>query len=388
MKKHASERGQTLPIIAVAVLVLVAIAGFAADVGYHQYEQRVQQTATDSAALAAAAEFKLGDWAKAGKTDATTNGYTQGSNGVTLVNIAHPLSPDPYASDPNALEADIQATYPTFFERVFGFNGVRVSTKAVAIADSPANWCMLALSTNGTSTINAHSVIDAPNCDIAINSSHLSIGGQSTITTANPIQYSGNLTGSGTSNFNPGAPVSALPASDPCPQITVCLYTSQNLPTTSSCAQGNFSGSGSMLSGTYCNVTWKGNTTLSGTYVITGNLTANNVNISGDGVTIILTSSNCPNINNATLNLSAPTSGPYTGMLFYDAACAGPLTMNSGSANPGLDGMIYVPNAKLTMNAGATAAVMLITGTLTMNSANTTFTPNPFSQVLHPRLVE
>src|SRR6185437_15813541 len=115
MRKHALERGQTLPIVAVAALLLTAMAGFGADVGYHQYQQRIQQTATDSAALAAAAELNLGDYKTAGQNDATKNGFTAGAGAVTLVSIGTPQPSDPYNGDSSAVEADITATYPTFF---------------------------------------------------------------------------------------------------------------------------------------------------------------------------------------------------------------------------------------------------------------------------------
>jgi hypothetical protein len=387
MKKYAFERGQTLPIIAATALLLVAVAGFAADTGYHQYEQRVQQTATDSAALAAAAEFNIGNYATAGQRDATSNGFTQGVNSVTLVNIGRPSAPDPYAGNPSAVEADISATYPTFFEKVFGITAVTVSTKAVAIANSPTNWCIVALDTTGTTNIDAHSVINAPSCDIAVNNSHLSIGGQSTVTTADPIEYSGSLTGAGTSTFSPGAPVTALPASDPCPQIASCLYLQKNPPASASCPAGNFRGSGTISPGTYCDVTFTGNTTLiPGQYVITGSLSANTVTLSGNDVTIIQTSSNCPNVNNASFALSAPTSGGYTGMLWYDPYCQQNVTLNGGDG--GLQGMLYFPKANLLLNSGMTAMMMVVAGQLSLNSSNTTFSPLTTVQVMHPRLVE
>jgi hypothetical protein len=388
MKKHALQRGQTLPLIAVAAILLGAAAGFAADVGYHQYQQRVQQTATDSAALAAAAELSAGNWVQAGQRDATSNGFTAGAGPTTSVNIAHPTAPDPYASDSHAVEADITATYATFFEKLFGIGSVDVTTKAVAISDATSNLCMVALNTSGTSNIDAHSVINAPTCSIAINNSNLSIGGQSTITTQVPIQYSGRLTGSGTSTFSPSAPVQALPISDPCSQIPSCNYLQQNPPSTSGCVPFTWSASVTPGVQPYCSMTFGGNTQLEpGLYVVTGNFIANNVTLSGSGVTIVDMSSNCPNVNNATMALTAPASGDYAGMLWYDPSCNSPVTMNSGTG--GLDGVLYFPKANLTMNAsGPTAQVEIISGQITLNSSNTTFSAPSAGQITYPRLVE
>ncbi|HKU67718.1 MAG TPA: pilus assembly protein TadG-related protein [Candidatus Baltobacteraceae bacterium] len=386
MNKHALERGQTLPMVAVALILIVALSGLAADVGYHQYQQRVQQTATDSAALAAAAELDAGNFVTAGQVDAKTNGFAAGANGVTSVNIAAPPPADPYNGNPEAVEADIVASYPTFFERIFGIDSVKVSTKAVAIADAPSNWCLLALDTRGTSSINAHATINAPNCDIAVNNSHLSIGGQSTITTDAPIEYSGLLTGAGTSTFNPGPPVSALPASDPCPQIASCRRLEKDPPDTQRCQTFD---PASIQPGTvYCSidVSNKSVTFPPGWYGVTGDLKANHGTLSGNGVTFILTSTNAPNINNAAFDLTAPTSGDYNGMLFYAPNVTQPTTINSGDGD--MQGVVYFPKSNLTLNAGATTQVIVISSQFSLNASDTTFLQPANVQITHPRLVE
>ncbi len=388
MKTRTFERGQTLPIVAMAVLMLVALGGFAADVGYHQYMQRAQQTATDSAAIAAAAELATGNSVVAGQRDASSNGFTAGTGGVTLVSIAPPAAPDPYAGDAHAIQARISARYATVFETVFGISDVEVTTKAVAISDAPSNWCIVALDTSGTSNIDAHSVINAPDCDISINNPHLSIGGQSTITTSDPIQYSGSLTGAGTSTFSPGMPVQSLPASDPCRQIDSCRNLLQNPPSSTACQ--TFDPSSIVANSVYCDMNF-GNGTFTlpqGYYVIPagGHFNANNATLYGSGVTIVDFASNNITATNAEFHLSAPDSGDYAGMLFYAPNYTQSVTLNSGDG--GLQGIIYVPNASLTLNAGATAMMMVIAGQLTLNASNTTFTPLTSAQITHPRLVE
>ena len=245
---------------------------------------------------------------------------------------------------------------------------------------------MVALDTNGTTNIDAHSVIDAPNCDIAVNNAHLSIGGQSTITTSDPIQYSGSLTGTGTATFAPGIPVPALPATDPCPQIASCLYLQQNPPSTATCT--NFVWSATISPGTYCSMKFNGDTTLSaGTYVVTGGFNANNVTLTGSGVTIIFTSSNGPfSANNSVFQLSAPTSGALAGMLWYAPNYTQPITFNSGDG--GLQGVMYFPKSNFTLNAGTTAQILVIAGQLSLNAANTSFQPLTSVRITHPRLVE
>jgi hypothetical protein len=106
----------------------------------------------------------------------------------------------------------------------------------------------------------------------------------------------------------------------------------------------------------------------------------------GNGVTFILTSSNAPNMNNATFELSAPTSGDYAGLLFYAPNVTQPVTMNSG--NGGLNGIIYFPKSNLTMNTGTTAQVIIISGQFSLNSSDTTFSPLTSAEITYPRLVE
>lgn len=377
------EKGQTLPLVAIVMVVLLGAAGFAVDTGYHQYQQRAQQTATDSAALAAAADLSAGTAVASGKTDAASNGYTDGANGVT-VSVGSPPPGDAFSGNSQALQVTISVDHPTFFERIFSINKVAVSTKAVAIANADSQICMIALQTSGNTKMSGNATIDAPNCGVAINSSHFVVGGNSTITTRGAIQYSGSMTGSAT--FLPAAPVQALPVSDPCLQIAGCAYLKSNPPPATPCQTAPTTGQ--IPSGTYCSFDLKGNVTLSGMYVVTGDFKANNATIGGSNVTIAVTGSpNNFNINNTTFNISAPTSGDYTGMLWYVPNYTGNVNMNAGDG--GMTGMIYMPQANVSMNAGANAYFAIIAGQLSFNASNTTFsnpTGSPF--VTKPRLVE
>lgn len=382
---RAREKGQTLPIVAIVMVVLLGAAGFAVDTGYHQYQQRAQQTATDSAALAAAADLAAGTSDASGKADAASNGYTSGSNGVT-VNVGAPATGDPFAGNAQAVQVTISVDHPTFFERVFNINKVTVTTNAVAIANADSQICMIALQTSGNSKMSGNATINAPNCDVAINSSHFVVGGQSVIDTHDAIQYSGSITGQSSATFQPGVPVPALPVADPCMQITACAYLRANPPPTTPCSTAPKTGS--IPSGTYCSFDLQGNVTLTGQYVITGDFKANNANISGTNVTIaVMSSSGNFNSNNATFNISAPTSGNEAGMLWYVPNYTGNINMNAGDG--GMTGMLYMPQANVTMNAGAKAYFAIIAGQLSFNASNTTFSnPSGSPYATKPRLVE
>jgi hypothetical protein len=131
--------------------------------------------------------------------------------------------------------------------------------------------------------------------------------------------------------------------------------------------------------GCYSSMILKGNVTLQpGTYVIdAGSLQATSQSvISGSGVTLILTSrtadTNPSSIGTLTidagakLNLTAPTSGPYSGILVYQDRRAPLLNTNtvSGHASGQLEGRIYMPRAIVTMagSAGMSTECLQIVG--------------------------
>ncbi|HLI96733.1 MAG TPA: pilus assembly protein TadG-related protein, partial [Candidatus Baltobacteraceae bacterium] len=82
---HA-QRGQTLVLVALAMLALMGVTALATDSAYYRYEQRLQQTAADAGAIAGLQELSNGRAAAtaAAKADASSNGFTDGSNGVTV----------------------------------------------------------------------------------------------------------------------------------------------------------------------------------------------------------------------------------------------------------------------------------------------------------------
>lgn len=100
--------------------------------------------------------------------------------------------------------------------------------------------------------------------------------------------------------------------------------------------------------GTYAGLDVKGRIDLEpGNYIMTGQLHINaNADLRGSGVTFFLASGAQVNINgNATVDLSAPETGPYAGMAIVTMEdFAGALKLN-GTADARLSGLIYAPNA-------------------------------------------
>ncbi|WP_348627003.1 hypothetical protein [Mesorhizobium sp. M3A.F.Ca.ET.080.04.2.1] len=138
----------------------------------------------------------------------------------------------------------------------------------------------------------------------------------------------------------------ALPASDP--------FSSLPAPTASGgCKNVNGTKTTQTLQpGTYCSgMNLGGNVMFApGVYVLQGNMKINaGAVISGSGVTIYMSGSNTVSMNgNATVTMSAPTSGTYSGVLFYgDRTGTTAQSTFNGTATSSLTGAIYFPKQQV-----------------------------------------
>jgi uncharacterized membrane protein len=117
IRRKRGERGSVAILYAVIMLVMMAFAGLAIDVGYMQWQKRRVQAAADAAAMGALRELELNHTTNitiAGQNDAALNGFTDGQSSTT-VSINNPPASGTYAGNNNAVEAVIQKTFPTFF---------------------------------------------------------------------------------------------------------------------------------------------------------------------------------------------------------------------------------------------------------------------------------
>ncbi len=97
-----------------------------------------------------------------------------------------------------------------------------------------------------------------------------------------------------------------------------------------------------------------------GTYVFTGDLDfTGNGSLTGTGVTLYFAGPNGqlggPGNGNTTLNLTAPTSGPYNGILIYQDRTDSNLAEFNGTPIANLTGIIYMPDAELEFSGNTTS---------------------------------
>ncbi len=140
-KKFPSERGQAIIMIALAIVGLLALTALAIDGGNAYSERRRAQNAADTTVLdAALAKVRGRNLYTEGLARAASNSYvdsdpTSGSTSPDVnVEIYNPPISGPYTGYAEYVQAIITARVPTYFGRVIGITEVTNRVEAVARA--------------------------------------------------------------------------------------------------------------------------------------------------------------------------------------------------------------------------------------------------------------
>ena len=245
--ERASERGQTIVLFVLALVVLMAFAALAFDVGQTLVDRRSQQDAADAAALAGARyltdsgcqpDSTLGSCPNAvtqALSVALANGYGTGQNGGTdgagrTVTVKIPPGPEsPFADLSGYIEVQIGTRQGTTFGNVLGIANLPVGAMAVAANQSGIAPPYSFLALNPTACPSALfsgqgdlSVGGNIQVDSSCPSAALQVTGQATVTVTVPngaCDVTGGIQqgGGGTLNCQQVTPAPALP--DPLAQL-------------------------------------------------------------------------------------------------------------------------------------------------------------------------
>ena len=296
------------------------------------------------------------------------------------------------------------------------FLGTRASnitaTGTAALLQTPLLNCITSLSHSGTGfSVTGNATITLSSCGIDDNS-NMSLTGNINVT-ASGINVAGSYQGTGNISVSPTPVTQAPVVGDPLASVPEPTYNAA-----SSCNYTGLSYTGNVTpvlsAGTYCGglsitgnaqVTFTGGTYIfrgglsitgnasvtfgAGTYILQGGgLTATgNVTLTGSGVTFYNTfDASDPYApvsltGNIIANLSAPTSGPQEGMLFFQDrnAPTGNTETITGNSNMNLTGAIYFPNSTLsytgnTSGSGSDVALIadyvILTGNASFKESN------------------
>lgn len=399
MRLLHDESGQTVILAAFCMAVLLGFLALAVDVGILFHARRTVQTAADSAAIAGAQEILYGDVTSAARADAALNGITNGVNGAT-VSINNPPINGPFARNVSYVEVITTQPQLTYFMNVFGTRSVNVTGRAVATS-SPVQTCVYTLNPTGTSfAMSGGANVQMPGCGVMVessNSSALTISGGSTLNAAS-IGVVGGYSVVGGSFISPNPAAGITPSSDPLSYLQPPPFTS------SACLPNPYIGNGATvtlgLGGTTCynGLSVAGGSTVRlspGIYVINGSLSlGGGASFSGSDVTLYFPSGGSVSIAGGTvINLSAPTSGTYNGILFYEDRIDTQSASISGGASSVLQGIFYFPKASLVLNGGTSTQIYasVIVGALQLSGGTNLKNyaiVNPGTPLSSPRLAE
>jgi len=337
----------TLPLV-------VLFCGLTLDTGMVELKKMQMQTAADAAALGAVMEAERGpeDWITHGQEDAAINGFTNGTNNVT-VTIAQQPTYGAYNGHYDAIQATISQPVNTLFMGMLNGGKVTVTARAVAL-QTPCMYLTGNGPIAGASLYGFTGSLLGNACPVDVN-------------TAMNIEPSAkidvdaiNVTGSAAASVDSGQ---TYPSPNYNAPAVVDPLASMASPSFSACTHNNYSlsgGSATLNPGTYCNGLNLTNSTVAlnpGLYIITGGATWNGGNITGSGVTLFFTKGNSSSYGqfvvegNANVTLSAPTStanGGTTGVLiFADRSWVqtGTEDFELIGANITADGIWYLPGA-------------------------------------------
>ncbi|MGH7906566.1 MAG: pilus assembly protein TadG-related protein [Candidatus Binataceae bacterium] len=357
-----AESGQVAMMTAAGILVLMGSIGMAVDFGYLEHQKEQMQTAADAAAIAGATELNQSDMVGTAQHDAALNGFTNGQNGIT-VSVNNPPQSGAYAGKAQYVEAIVSGSQSTFFLRALGIDSFDLSARAVARQGASPCIYVLDPSASGAMLANGNVEIQSA-CGIFVDSSSSSglLANGNVSISAPQIGVVGGYLANGNVELNPTPATGISPASDPLSYVSA--------PSGGDCDYTNLSANGNSVltlnPGVYCGgISINGNSSVTfnpGAYIIAGGgMTVNgDASLSGDGVTFYDTSGTSSfmgiTINgDIQANLSAPTSGPLEGILFFQdrSVVNGPGSTINGNAKTTFDGAFYFPTTQLTYNGNS-----------------------------------
>lgn len=367
-------------------MVLLATMALAVDVGLLFRAKRNLQTVADAAATAAAQNLNYGLSAStAAQAAATRNGMTNGVGGV-VVTVSSPPNDGPNTSCASCVEVVVSEPGPIAFAGLItGTQFVTVAARAVG-GTSAGKGCVYALNTTGQAIDDtASGNISLPSCGILDNSSSNTSNTKALVNTGSgTITASSILVVGGYSQSHPGtiSPVpttGAVPVSDPLAGLTAPTFNS-----TSCLSDPHVNGTATIgpatSGGTICYngltiSAGSGTVTLKpGIYVINGKLSfTGSAAVTGTGVTFYLPSNGdqLSMSESGPVTLSAPTSGTYNGILFYqDRSDTTSMTI-SASGTSTFKGIIYgkAANLSLSGSAGTNFYASVVVGSITFTGS-------------------
>ncbi|HEX8526610.1 pilus assembly protein TadG-related protein [Allosphingosinicella sp.] len=372
------ENGNALAMGAAAMPLVIAGAGLALDSIQISLTKRQLQRSADSAALAGAHALVQERVPQDGVTRDLELNNEVTLNGAAVVENA-PLT-GAFAGNERAVRVQLSAQRSLSFLSFFGANEQAITVEATAAIVREGEFCMLSLEdgdatgveVGGNATINI-------GCGISTNSRSTEAirASGSSVINATPIMAVGAIPASsnfGSSQIIPYTPVQEDPFDDlPVPSPTNCVDPPVTHPNSTPTVINTSSPEYNSSDGSICynGLDIQGAVTFDFAqptivYINGGELGFGaQAQVTGQNVVFVLTSTNATTDPSsiATLNqnggadidITAPTSGPWSGIALYEdrRAPVGRTTNFNGNASSAINGAMYFPQAYFHFNGTA-----------------------------------
>ena len=364
-----SRSGQVGVIVGLSAVPLAMAVGFGVDYSRAVTVRSQLQAALDAAVIAGAK-----DGSSAWTTVATNTLSAAAPSDITIGTKAFALDAD------GNYAGTATGSLSTTFSGLFSLATLEVDVAATAV--KPASGSKVCILLNSTTAspgllLNSGATLNAPDCEVHVrstgnpaatfNSGTVFTTKKTCVAGSNILDNGGthaSLTKSCTTTTDPFAGTLPVPSS------ATCTYSGQN-----------YNGGAVTLSpGVYCyGINFNGTTTLTlnpGTYVIkSGNWNFNGGTMTGTGVTFYFVDSSYIQFNGTSkLNLTAPTTGNFANLLWYEAQSLSQSSFTVNATNgANLEGLIWLPSRNLTLNSGASVSsnkLTMVLNTLIMNTVN------------------
>jgi len=352
--------GGVLVYMGIMLPVLLGVTGLALDASLWYAQKRSVQAIADTAAYSVMLEIeRIGDagLAKiAAKEDAVIYGLDESAGDSITINI--PPKFGAYANTNGYYEVIVGQPASIFLAGLLvgDFDTAARAVSGGAAASNPP--CLLA---SDPSMKNAFKVnngtVSTTGCNIHVNSSDdkaLYVANNGTLD-ADPIDVVGGVDKKGTITSTPNVDMPSI--ADPLanlatPSVSGCDYTDVSYS----------SGTPTLQPGVYCGgISLSGSADvemLPGTYIISGDASdsfsvSGQAAVTGNGITTYFDGDTSLSLNGqGAMDLSAPTSGSYAGMLFHGDPNGDEATQYSitGNGSAILDGIMYFPSGITKIN--------------------------------------
>ena len=408
----ADSRGNVMLLSALAMPVLVGMAGLAIEGGNWYQMKRQMQNAADSAAIAAATNNNAARYGNEARAVASRYGFTHGVNDTTVTTSN--TAPCPGGGS-TCYSVTITRNVSLVFSRLVGFAGSAtvgtrpaIALNSVAVANRVAvvrEYCILALNNIGTSlTANGAPNANLNGCNVMSNANATCNGSDLDALIGDAAGINNGCGATANSNVpvlaDPYASKAVNIPSDTCGSYPQATLHNNGKTVTSA-------GSATVISGTYNNTgNWiicgdlvlGGNVTLTGSSVAiiiyNGRLLTNNntlLTASGAGATVIFAGNSTTHAHIPTttgvIDIKAPTSGVWKGVALYqdpNMSLNSNLDIDYRGSNPStpvwnISGIVYLPKSNVTFSgvvnhaSNGNACLVLVIHTLLVNGNGTLF---------------